>query len=29
MYKFKAKDSSIKPFPVCLGKISKDFTFQT
>ena len=26
MYQFKAKDSKIKPYPLCLGNISKDFT---
>ena len=25
-YKFKAKDSEIKSYPLCLGKISKDFS---
>ena len=25
-YQFKAKDSEIKPYPLCLGNISKDFT---
>ena len=24
--KFKAKDSEIKPYPLCLGNISKDFS---
>ena len=24
--KFKAKDSEIKPYPVCLGNINKDFS---
>ena len=24
-YKFKAKDSEIKPYPFCLGNILKDF----
>ena len=26
IYKFKAKDSEINPYPVCLGNISKDFS---
>ena len=26
MYLFKANDSEIKPYPLCLGNISKDFT---
>ena len=26
MYQFKAKDSEIKPYSLCLGNISKDFT---
>ena len=26
MYKFKAKDSKIKPYSLCLGNILKDFT---
>ena len=26
MYQFKATDSEIKPYPLCLGNISKDFT---
>ena len=26
IYQFKAKDSEIKPYPLCLGNISKDFT---
>ena len=25
IYQFRAKDSEIKPYPVCLGNISKDF----
>ena len=25
MYKFKAKDSEIKPYPLCLGNISNNF----
>ena len=24
-HQFKAKDSEIKPYPLCLGNISKDF----
>ena len=28
MYQFKAKDSEIKPYPLCLGNISKDFTLD-
>ena len=27
-YPIKAKRSEIKPFPVCLGNISKDFTIN-
>ena len=26
IYQFKAKNSEIKPHPLCLGNISKDFT---
>ena len=26
IYQFKAKDCEIKPYPLCLGNISKDFT---
>ena len=26
IYQFKAKESEIKPYPLCLGNISKDFT---
>ena len=26
IYKFKAKDSKIVPYPLCLGNISKDFS---
>ena len=26
IYQFKAKDSEIKKYPLCLGNISKDFT---
>ena len=26
MYQFKAKDSQIKPYPLCFRNISKDFT---
>ena len=26
IYKFKANDSEIKKYPLCLGNISKDFT---
>ena len=26
IYQFKAKYSKIKPYPLCLGNISKDFT---
>ena len=29
MYKFKAKDSEINSYPLCLGNISKDFTLIT
>ena len=28
MYQFKAKDSETKPYPLCLGNISKDFTID-
>ena len=28
MYKFKAKDTEIKPCPLCLGNISKGFTLN-
>ena len=28
IYQFKAKDSEIKPYPLCVGYISKDFTFD-
>ena len=28
VYQFKAKDSEIKPHPLCLGNISKDFTIN-
>ena len=28
MYQLKEKDSEIKPYPVCLGNISKDFTIN-
>ena len=27
-YKFKAKDSEIKEYPLCLGNVSKDFTID-
>ena len=27
-YQFKAKDSEIKPYPLCLGNISKDFAID-
>ena len=26
IYQFKTKNSEIKPYPLCLGNISKDFT---
>ena len=26
IYQFRPKDSEIKPYPICLGNISKDFT---
>ena len=26
LHQFKVKDSEIKPYPLCLGNISKDFT---
>ena len=29
MYQFKAKDSEIKPYPFCLGNVSKDFTIDS
>ena len=28
IYQFKVKDSEIKPYPLCLGNISKDFTID-
>ena len=28
MYHFKAKDSEIRPYPLCLGNISNDFTID-
>ena len=28
MYQFKAKDSEIKPYSLCLDNISKDFTLD-
>ena len=28
IYQFRAKDSEKKPYPVCLGNISKDFTLD-
>ena len=28
MHQFKAKDSEIKPYPLCLGNILKDFTID-
>ena len=28
MYQFKVKDSEIKPYPLYLGNISKDFTLD-
>ena len=28
MYQFKAKDLDIKPYPLCLGNRSKDFTLH-
>ena len=28
MYQVKAKDSEIKPYPLCLGNISKDFAIS-
>ena len=28
MYQFKAKDLDIKPYSLCLGNISKDFTLD-
>ena len=28
MYQFKAKDSEIKPYPLCLGYILKDFSID-
>ena len=28
IYQFKAKDSEIKPYPLCLGNISKDFSLD-
>ena len=29
MYQFKAKDSEIKPYSLCLDNISKDFTLDS
>ena len=29
MYQFKAKDSDIKPYPLCLGNISKVFSINS
>ena len=29
LYRFKAKDSEIRDYALCLGNISKDFTFNT
>ena len=28
MYQFKAKHLEIKPYPLCLGNMSKDFTIN-
>ena len=28
MYQFKEKDSEMKPYPLCLGNILKDFTLN-
>ena len=28
MYQFQAKDLGIKPYPLCLGNSSKDFTLH-
>ena len=28
MYQFKAKHSKIKPYPLCFGNISRDFTIN-
>ena len=28
VYQFKAQDSEVKPYPLCLGNISKDFTID-
>ena len=28
MYQFKTKDSEIRPYPLCLGNISKEFTLE-
>ena len=28
IFRFNAKDSEIKPYPLCLGNISKDFTID-
>ena len=28
IYQFKAKDSEIKKYPLCLGNVSKDFTID-
>ena len=27
-YRFKAKNSEVKPYPLCLGNVSKDFTLH-
>ena len=29
MYQFKARDSEIKPYPLCLGNISNSFTIDS
>ena len=29
MYQFKARDSEIKPYPLCLGNISNSFTIYS
>ena len=28
MHQFKANDSEVKPYPLCVGDISKDFTID-
>ena len=28
IYQFKEKDSGMKPYPLCLGNVSRDFTIN-